>query len=914
VKKNVASAVFAAAVMAGASSALAQLRVVTLNGANSAVNPTVGSPRRAPMQAILQAIGTTVSQDPTLTTPINTGIAKPIDVLCLQEVESASTTCAAYADILNSIYGGSNYTWGPINGTSTGSGTQGIVYNKNSVSLVSTAAIGVADSAGQPRQALRYQLRPVGYTSSADVYAYNSHYKSANDTTSAARRNDEAQAIRLNADALGHSLGDVNPNIIYLGDFNVYKSSEAMYQTLLSASTPTGGTNSGWGQAFDPINKPGTWTNTASFTKIHTQSPYSAAARDALQSGFSGTTGGMDDRFDFQLATANLLDGKGVAYIPGSYQAFGNNGTHGLNNTIDSATNTAQPANILQDMAAVLDHLPVVADYQLPARLGVTVDAAPAKIIVGATATVSVAVSNTAPVSYANGADTLSYNLSTTGSLSGSASGTRGALTAANTHSVTLNSATVGNKSGTVNVSSTSQQVANNNFSQTVPYQVVGHSNASFSSLSDTDATSIDFGYVPVGSPSRSGAFAVHALPSSAAMAGLDLDSITSSGDTTALSTTATTFTNIAQGQHQDYFAALNTSQAGIFSATHTLAVSDQDLPGAITGTSLVLTTTARVFSQANFPVTGFMYLPAGEDLTTGPMSIGAGVTLTKTGTASVHVDGAQSHGANSTLAFTGGTLVMDTDAGSAGSLPLGIHLTNSGTTATFNASQHLRSLSIGSGTRAKMSASGNANGILHVQSLSLAASTTLDLTDNDLVVENGNFSTISSLVLQGYRDSADSLATGIVSSTSQTSIGAPILAVFDNTMLATGDWPFGSGESVGASAVLGKYTYLGDADLNGMVTPDDYGAVDSNLGNHVGTALESGGMNWFAGDWNLDGEITPDDYGAIDANLGLGQNNPLAAQGMAAQGVAAVPEPCGAALVAGAGLVLARRRRQGRA
>ncbi|HEX8524297.1 MAG TPA: PEP-CTERM sorting domain-containing protein, partial [Tepidisphaeraceae bacterium] len=110
------------------------------------------------------------------------------------------------------------------------------------------------------------------------------------------------------------------------------------------------------------------------------------------------------------------------------------------------------------------------------------------------------------------------------------------------------------------------------------------------------------------------------------------------------------------------------------------------------------------------------------------------------------------------------------------------------------------------------------------------------------------------------------------------------------------------------------QFTYIGDADLNGQVTPDDYGAIDSNLGAHVGTAEETGGMNWLAGDWNFDGDITPDDYGGVDANLGNGQTQgpQLAASGlMAANGIAAVPEPTSLGLlgVAGAGMLMRRRR-----
>ena len=149
-----------------------------------------------------------------------------------------------------------------------------------------------------------------------------------------------------------------------------------------------------------------------------------------------------------------------------------------------------------------------------------------------------------------------------------------------------------------------------------------------------------------------------------------------------------------------------------------------------------------------------------------------------------------------------------------------------------------------------------------------------------------------------------DSAATGIISSTGQTTVGNPILALFDNALAGATEFPLGSGQSIPFTAVVWKYTYFGDSDLNGMVTPDDYGALDANLGATV--AL---GESWFKGDFNFDGEVTPDDYGAIDSNLGNGETQALSASGLAALGTVAVPEP-GVVGVLGVGVLMARRKR----
>ena len=47
----------------------------------------------------------------------------------------------------------------------------------------------------------------------------------------------------------------------------------------------------GPGQAFDPIDRPGSWHDKSAFKDIHTQAPSTSF----------GSGGGMDDRFDFQL-------------------------------------------------------------------------------------------------------------------------------------------------------------------------------------------------------------------------------------------------------------------------------------------------------------------------------------------------------------------------------------------------------------------------------------------------------------------------------------------------------------------------------------------------------------------------------------------------------------------------------------
>jgi hypothetical protein len=208
---------------------------------------------------------------------------------------------------------------------------------------------------------------------------------------------------------------------------------------------------------------------------------------------------------------------------------------------------------------------------------------------------------------------------------------------------------------------------------------------------------------------------------------------------------------------------------------------------------------------------------------------------------------------------------------------------------------------------KVRIATNGGNAGVSHLTSLSISAGATLDLNDNDLVVDYSGgspFGTIQNLVLNGYAPGPDSTKTGIVSTTSQNTGGNTILALFDNALAGFGQWPTGSGMTVPANSVIGKYTYLGDTNMDGQVTPQDYTAVDSNLGT---TGLDPG-IAWFYGDTDFNGSVTPQDYTAIDSSLGMGVGQPLT---VASLSVAAVPEISSAGAVVAVGLSLLGKRRR---
>lgn len=413
--------------------ALAQLRIVTYNTANGSRVGNNQMPRTG-MDLVLAAIGNEVTH----------GISKPIDALILQEQAAPSTTTQGFVDVLNGIYGAGTYARTTLlTGPPFEQLHQALVYNTQTLSLINEVSYGTTGIDFAPRQTARYHMRPVGYDSSADFYIYNDHYKSDTGTIENNRRNFEAETVRFHPTLGSDSLGQ-GAHVIYAGDYNIQSSNQLMYQTLLSA---------GNGQAFDPLDAPGSWNNKESFAYLHTQSPHDGS--DGL------TAFGMDDRFDFQLVTGELLDNEGLSIIDGSYHAFGNNGTT-YNQAVNAASNTYPLSEAeLDALAHVSDHLPVVVDYQLPAILSAQLATIPSVVPLGTAFSFDVMVENAADVVAEIGADELDYTITVTGDLIGSASGTDWALGGLNSHSLQLDTSSAGARSGVVTVSTTSQSAAN---------------------------------------------------------------------------------------------------------------------------------------------------------------------------------------------------------------------------------------------------------------------------------------------------------------------------------------------------------------------------------------------------------------------------------------------------------------------
>lgn len=804
----------------------AQLRIVNYN-----VNLSAGETPRAGTDTVLQAINASAKG----------GFARPIDLLILEEAQSVATTGTMFANLLNTVAGGTSYVRSTVDAGSTGAGRPIAVYNSATLQLISEAKIGsTSGTSSQPRQTMRYQFRPVGYDSSADFYVYASHMKASTGSSNEVERNNEAKANRADADALGQGA-----RVIYAGDFNLYSSSEPAFQTL---------TGTGNGQAFDPVNRVGAWSGAASFKDVHTQSPATVTA-------FGGQVlGGMNDRFDFQLTTGAVLDGRGFDHVSGSYWAFGNTNTHTLNQAVTTGSaavlaavipgyTTSQASGVLTALAQVTDHLPVVSDYQLPAKMSASLATLPVQVIRGATVSGTLSVANVAPVSVAAGADRLDYSFTSGGMFTGSGTGSDMALAAANTHTLAINTATAGLRTGTVGVNASSPQAMSPTFSGSYSLGVLDHAIGSFASATTTTTLDIDFGTLVAGGTAATRSFDLFnrvGTLGAAWTAKLDLDGITASGPAGIFSTTLSPFSNLASGSSRSFTATMSAATSGSFAGTFTLAASDENLLGA---TSQSLTLTLRGFVQAADTI---RTVAAGQVVQDAAVITGGG-QLIKQGAGELVRSGSSS--------FTGGTVVQ------AGLL-----------TVTASTALGTGPLTVANGGGVSLQTP-----TLAVTTLDVAAAGKVDLGTGRITVAPGGITeaALRADILAGFAGGTWSGTAGITSGSAAAIAGRAV----GYTTTADG-------------SLVAAFAAPGDTDLDGLVSVTDLQNILAT--GKYGTSIAA---SWADGDFNYDGVVNVADLQDLLAAGVYGRGNYLPGAGPLLRSLSPLGRPLEVASANDAGL-----------
>jgi hypothetical protein len=440
------------------------------------------------------------------------GFALPVSVFLFQEVRDEDIV--PLLNLVNSAApAGASYVLGTYTNINRDpyAGAQAMIFRSDQIVEVPAEHADIYTGAG--RYADRWKLRvllasgqPYG-SAAASMYIYSMHLKSSNSAQDQADRLFGAQQIREDADAL-----PAGSHVIYSGDFNLYTNTEPAYQHFISAAPPVG-------QAFDPFGT-GSWAGVANAIK-HTQSP--------CLNGCSLVGGGLDDRFDFQLHTAPFQDAEGLSYMAGTYRSFGNDGAH-YNTDINAGNNTYYPGNIPLSNAIAdwlhdaSDHIPLMAEYRVPAVVSGTLPPSYGRVIQNAIFGVQLQVANPAEAVVVDGADELEYNAVGSLGLSGSFSDTVLALGDVSAFNFPLNTSVVGPRTGRVTLTSSSEGAENQSPVLETNGTIVRHANASFSGASDVNQLSVRSSF-QTGSGVQLIPFQVHNLGYDALQALLDIDS-----------------------------------------------------------------------------------------------------------------------------------------------------------------------------------------------------------------------------------------------------------------------------------------------------------------------------------------------------------------------------------------------------
>jgi hypothetical protein len=214
----------------------------------------------------------------------------------------------------------------------------------------------------------------------------------------------------------------------------------------------------------------------------------------------------------------------------------------------------------------------------------------------------------------------------------------------------------------------------------------------------------------------------------------------------------------------------------------------------------------------------------------------------------------------------------------------------------------------------AEIRANGGTAGASKAETVTIDPSAKLNLKDNDLVIGTGVLADVRAQIITGLGDT-----TGIVTDAGTPTIHALGYAAGNDPNLNPTLAGVLSGQSYDADSVLVKYTYRGDADLDGDSDLDDLGFWANSFTGDLGGPPTPSTL-WTQGDWDYDGDTDLDDLGFWSSTFtgdlgggGLSVYAPNASEGaiaaLAQMGITAVPEPGSVSLLAfGLGAITLRK------
>ena len=392
------------------------------------------------------------------------GFAVPVGIWVFQEVDTDNVE--DLHDLLGSEYSQGTYT---SSGEDTYGGAQAMFYHSSLFTEITSGHDDMYTGAG--RRSDRWQLRVLGTSNPPiDLYVYSGHLKASTGSANQAERLFGIEQILENAAEL-----PAGSKIIYAGDYNIYSNGEPAYEELVAPGPVAG---------IDPYGN-GSWSGSSNGYK-HTQSPRASAG-----GGLIG--GSLDDRFDFHVHTASLADGMGVDYMPGTLRPLGNDGNH-YDEAINAGTNTYFPgdtarSNALADaLHDASDHIPVMADYTESAVVGAAMSPTFDTVILGGPIELTLVMSNDVDVVVPEAGADLHWTATGTGVLAGvSESGVVASGAAPSTIAVEASAAVAGAVTGTLVIDSPDGDTIGTGATVTTAGTVLRHANASFADDYDSN-------------------------------------------------------------------------------------------------------------------------------------------------------------------------------------------------------------------------------------------------------------------------------------------------------------------------------------------------------------------------------------------------------------------------------------------
>ena len=470
------------------------------------------------------------------------GPAIPLSVIVMQEVQNAD---------FEALLAGLGAQWSAATYTNSSEdnygGAQACFYRADQLIEIPSEHADLYTGAG--RRCDRWQFQLLGYSDPvAKFYLYSGHLKAGSSSSDQAERLTGAERIledlaKLPADAAA----------IVCGDFNIYSNNESAYAALT-------------GELIDPFGT-GSWGGASNAIK-HSQSP-----RKVASGGLA--SGGMDDRFDFMLTTPTLAQGDGLSMKPDTLHSLGNDGQH-YDEAINNGNNAYYPSdldrsNTLADhLHEASDHIPVAADFLLPAELGVAGKAAIGTVIEGASVSVDIQVSNAASTGGAD-LDWVIDSLAESGTLSPGESYTT---------VLDLQTTVPGSFDDTLIVGATGDLVQHTPQTIAITGSVLAHAVPSFSG--DEQVTSV---FLPLTVTAGSGAavetVALLNMGWNQGQSRLDIDAV--AGGIAGVVDPPTSLPSSVAGFPATLSFQLNTDAMapGNLFANFTIDASDEDLPGA---------------------------------------------------------------------------------------------------------------------------------------------------------------------------------------------------------------------------------------------------------------------------------------------------------------------------------------------